>query len=259
MIVAAGAVERHAEEGLAGGGDDVVQAVVARLEAIGRLVVPDAQAVITGGDERVVASARIISSPASCSRQEPIVRLVLVEARDDVIAIAPGVRLGPVAFVAVRLGIAHDIEPVAAPLFAIMGRGEQPIHSPHRLGRFVRDEGTVSSGVGGRPIRSKVHPPQPWLRLSGRADRVQALLASSPASRKASIGNCIPRSLLHCWGGPEPMNGLISPEFWASGVTFPATTSVLGEAADLTATSTQGIFSVTQCVSTAWSLSASLP
>ena len=62
VIVAAGAVDRQAEEDLAGGRDDVVEPVVAGLLAVGRLVVPDAQAVEAGGDERVgVAVGQLVA------------------------------------------------------------------------------------------------------------------------------------------------------------------------------------------------------
>src|SRR2546430_3687302 len=49
--VAAGAVHRQAEEYLPGRGDDVVEPVVARLDGVGGLVVPDAQAVIARSEE----------------------------------------------------------------------------------------------------------------------------------------------------------------------------------------------------------------
>src|SRR5262249_20320858 len=58
VIVAAGAVHRQAEKDLAGGGDDVIQPVIACLFAIGRLVVPDAKAVVGGGDDAVIAAVR---------------------------------------------------------------------------------------------------------------------------------------------------------------------------------------------------------
>jgi hypothetical protein len=53
VVVAAGAVDRHAEEAWPDGGDEVVEHVVAVLLAVGRVVVPDAEAVEAGRDDRV--------------------------------------------------------------------------------------------------------------------------------------------------------------------------------------------------------------
>src|SRR5262249_54643043 len=61
-------------------------------------------------------------------RQEAVIRQVVVEGLDNVIAVAPG--LWPWAIrreVAVRVGVAGDIEPVAPPALAVGGRGEQAI------------------------------------------------------------------------------------------------------------------------------------
>ena len=53
VVVAAGAVDRQAEERLAGGGDEVIEPVVPRLHAVGRLVVPEPEPVEAGGDQVV--------------------------------------------------------------------------------------------------------------------------------------------------------------------------------------------------------------
>ena len=88
-----------------------------------------------------------ISSPASCSLTNCVVRLVVVEALHHVIAIAIGVGTVHVVLVAVGLGEAHHVQPVAAPLLAIMRRGEQAVH--HFLpgfGRLVATNASISSG-----------------------------------------------------------------------------------------------------------------
>jgi hypothetical protein len=58
---------------------------------------------------------------------EAVVRLVFVEAANDVIAITPGVR----SFVIVRasggVGVARDIQPVPSPAFAITRRLKQSL------------------------------------------------------------------------------------------------------------------------------------
>ena len=58
---------------------------------------------------------------------ELIVRHVVIEGADQIIAITPGVMDLVVPFVAVRLGEADDVHPVPGPAFAEMGRGQQPI------------------------------------------------------------------------------------------------------------------------------------
>ncbi len=67
VIVAAGAIDRQAEKNLPGRGDDVVQSIESGLLPIARLVVPNAKAIIAGGDQAVVVGVES-SSPASCSR-----------------------------------------------------------------------------------------------------------------------------------------------------------------------------------------------
>ena len=124
MIVAAGAIHRHAEESLACRGDHVVVAVEYRLQRIGRFIVPEAQTVVAGGDDRVrVVAGQFVARELFLD--ELRVRLVVVEALDDVVAVAPRVGFGAVALVAVGFGEAHHIEPVPAPLLPVLWRREQ--------------------------------------------------------------------------------------------------------------------------------------
>ena len=62
--------------------------------------------------------------------QEAIVGLVLVEGVNDVVAVAPDQGLVGVAFIAVRLRVAHQVEPVATPANAVVGGGQQAIDDP---------------------------------------------------------------------------------------------------------------------------------
>ncbi len=63
-----------------------------------------------------------------------------------------------VELVPVRLGVADQVEPVPGPALAVVGRSEQPVDDPLERLRASRRPGTpsISSGVGGRPIRSNV-------------------------------------------------------------------------------------------------------
>ena len=75
---------------------------------------------------------------------EAIVWQVSVEGADDVVAIGVGVRVGVVAIEdrALRVGVARDVEPVAAPAFTIARRGEQLLDDFFKgIGRSVRFEG----------------------------------------------------------------------------------------------------------------------
>ena len=120
--------------------DDVVQAVVIGQQRIGRLVVPQAEAVIAGGDDAI--GRHLVQLVAGqLLADELVVRLVGVERANDVVAIPPDERLGIVALEAVRLGIAHQVEPVPAPVLAVMPRGEQPIDDLFvSVGRVVGQE-----------------------------------------------------------------------------------------------------------------------
>ena len=55
------------------------------------------------------------------------VGLVVVEGADHVIAVGPGVGTELVLVVAVGVAVVDDVEPVAAPAFAIAGRGQQAV------------------------------------------------------------------------------------------------------------------------------------
>ena len=72
--------------------------------------------------------------------QETVVGPVAVEGADHVVPIPPRVRPHVIGLKlpAKRIGIAHRVEPVAAPAFAVAGRGEQPIdQASERPGAIV--------------------------------------------------------------------------------------------------------------------------
>ena len=59
--------------------------------------------------------------------------------------------------VAVRLGVAHQVEPVPRPSLAVSRRSQQAVDQPLvGIGRIVGVEGVDFLGVGGSPVRSKV-------------------------------------------------------------------------------------------------------
>ena len=154
MVVAAGAVDRDAQEDLPRRRDDAVENVVAGQGLVGGFVVPDPQPVEARGDQRLGRVAVDLVA-GKLFVQEPVVGLVAVERIDHVVAIPPGERLGRVALVAVGLGVANQVQPVPAPGLAVTGRGEQPIdQSLVGIADWSAQKSSTSSGVGGRPVRS---------------------------------------------------------------------------------------------------------
>ena len=85
VLVATGAIQRQREKRLARGGDDVVEAVVACLQRITWLVVPDAEAVVAGGDERLGRDA-IELVAGELLAEERVVWLVAVEGVDVLVS-----------------------------------------------------------------------------------------------------------------------------------------------------------------------------
>ena len=94
---------------------------------------------------RIAARQRQVIGPNLVARDlflhEPIVWLVVVEALDDVVAIAPGIAKIHVGLIATAVGVASHVEPVAAPTFAIVGRRQQLVDQlGQRVARVVGDE-----------------------------------------------------------------------------------------------------------------------
>ena len=124
---------------------------------------------------------------------ELVVRLVAVEGVDDIVAIAPGVRIGQVARRAGRFAVAGHVEPVPAPAFAEARRGQQPIDD-------------LLEGVGGVVLEERVD-------LLGRrrqagqieghaADQRQPVRVAD--RRRASSPRAWPGRSDRCRRGPRP-------------------------------------------------------
>jgi hypothetical protein len=133
VVVAPGAVDRHA----AGGGhhlrDHVVEIVGAGLppqHVALRLhladEVPRAGRQEAGGDHvlGIVGGEHVAGD---LPPQKLVVGQVVVESVDHPVAIPPGIGPQLVTLEAVRVGVVGDVEPVAGPAFAVMWRGEQAV------------------------------------------------------------------------------------------------------------------------------------
>ena len=132
------------------------------------------------------------SSPASLLGEEAVVRLVGVEGGDHVVAVLPlAVTHDDVVGVGVeadRVGVADDVEPVAAPTLAEARRGEQPIDlAGERVWRPIGHERGDLVGRRRKSVQIERSPSQKR-RACRPARRKCRFFSWSRASRKASIG-----------------------------------------------------------------------
>ena len=140
VIMATRAANRQAHEGFRRGLEHVVEPFELGGARVVRFVIPDTEPVKTGGDQAVIVHVRQLVA-GDLLHHEPVVRLVLVERADDVVAVFPDKRFFIVALVAVGLGEAHDVEPMAAPAFAVLRQAEQMLDEPWPgVGRVVVHE-----------------------------------------------------------------------------------------------------------------------
>ena len=87
--------------------------------------------------------------------REPVERQVAVEGADDPVAKRPGLA-EVVEVIAVGVGIAGRVEPVASAMLAPPGRVEQPGHQRFvSVGRGSFTNASTTAGSGGRPVRSR--------------------------------------------------------------------------------------------------------
>ena len=137
MVVAAGAADAQPEEDLAGDVGDVVEDVGPLPAHVALVVLVGPQPEIAGGDPQLgIVGIELIAG--ELLGQEAVVGLVGVERADDVVAVAPGVGAEGVLAVAVRLGVADQVEPVPRPALAVTRRGQQAVDQPLvGIGRVV--------------------------------------------------------------------------------------------------------------------------
>ncbi len=150
VVVAPSTVHGQAQEDLAGRGDHIVQLVRPRLSSVGRFVVPQPQPIEAGGDDRI--GGDLVQFVArQLFAQELVEGLVLVERADHVVAVPPHLWLGIVPFETVRFGIADQVQPVAAPFFAILWRVQQAVDDGFpRPGRIVGQKTLHIGRLGGK-------------------------------------------------------------------------------------------------------------
>ncbi len=174
MVVAACATERDSQERGRGRAQHVVELIVAVDHRLGRLIVPGSQPQKCGGDLGGSVGALDLIARQLLD-QKPVVRLVLVEGVDHVVAVSPGVRLVAVALVAVGFGVTDDIQPMPRPALSILRAGQQVInHLGDRIGRLVIEE--RPDFVRGRRQADQVEiKPADQGPSIGRSDRLDPL------------------------------------------------------------------------------------
>ena len=141
MIVAPRAANRHAEEDGTGGVDHVHPLLndvhIFDLEehvAIGA----DAVEARAGSGLRVIGIEFIARNLLF---GEAIVRLVVIERLDDVVAVAPGDQQIRILLETGGIAITREIEPVSSPFFAIARRRQQTVdHLFPGIGRAIPEE-----------------------------------------------------------------------------------------------------------------------
>ena len=137
--MAAGAADRQSEEGRAGGVHDVGQLILTLHES--QVDVRAFDEVISPGDEESRSGIHSESIASNLLPDELIIRLVVIQRLDDIVAIRIGVLPIAVRLESVGFGEAGDVQPVSAPAFTIAGAGQNTIHQLlHRIGPGVADK-----------------------------------------------------------------------------------------------------------------------
>src|SRR5690348_9211995 len=119
MIVTARAAVSHPHKYRSHGVGDVVEDFLPPHNWICKIALVGPETIESGGDSggRIVGIQLVARDLLF---DESIVRLVLIEGLNDVIAITPDVRPGLIGFEPCAIGITRKIQPVAAPPLAVL-------------------------------------------------------------------------------------------------------------------------------------------
>ena len=131
VVVAAGARNRQSQHDLAHGVDLLVHQVHLELARIAFVESLGAHGQKSRGDEMFLPNVIRLGGqhvPGDLFPNEFVVGLVRVEGIEDVVAVAPGMRVGDVDVLAGRFRVAGDVQPVASPTFAELRALEQLVH-----------------------------------------------------------------------------------------------------------------------------------
>ena len=130
VVVAARARHREPEHALRGRIKLLVGEIHLELRLSARIVALGADREVAGGD-RALGALGVVLRRKQIAREllgeKAIERLVAVERRDHVVAVAPRVRVEDVRLLAAGFRVARDVEPVAAPALAELRACEQAV------------------------------------------------------------------------------------------------------------------------------------
>ena len=199
VIVAAGAAERQAHERARCGVDLLVDDVHLHLDRVVFGQHLGAEREEAGGGpvfepRGVVGSGKKVAGELLL--HELIVRLVVIERANHVIAIAPCVPVDQVLVETVGIGIAGHIEPVPRPALSIMRRGQQAVyHLCKRIGTVVGKERLHFLRRRGQPGQIECRAADQRALVGGRR-RLQAFLFER-AQNESVDRRLDPRGILH--------------------------------------------------------------
>ncbi len=127
MVVALGAAHRESQPDRPHGVDPVDHLLEAELHHVGSAFPVAGRIAVEPGGHLGLDSAVGKQVSGDLLQSETIEGQVAVQGLDDPVAIAPGVGPEVVLAVAVAVGIPGQIQPVAGPLFAEVGRFQEPV------------------------------------------------------------------------------------------------------------------------------------
>ena len=179
VIVATRTLDSEAHDTATEGGDHVIEIFVAEFgivffaEADLGMVAEKAG----GGESFGAGVGEFVAGELFV--EEAVVGFVGVEGGDDVVAVTPGVGTVEVVFLAVGIGVAGEVEPVASPAFAVVRGGEEFVDEiGPGVGGIVVDEGGDLRGSWREAEKVEV----------GAADEGVAVCLGSGGEVAAAIG-----------------------------------------------------------------------
>ena len=129
MIVAAGASERETGENRTHGVGNVIQDFLTSLQQVSGIALVRIVAIECRGQSGIeITGPKLIAR--NLLTDETVIRLVLIERTDHIVAVTPDVGASFVGLEALALGVARQVQPVPGPSLAIVRRLQEPIDYP---------------------------------------------------------------------------------------------------------------------------------
>ena len=120
MVVAPRAIHGEPKDAAPDGADHVIEVIVAVVRiilfAIADLGIAAEEA---GGDPAIVGDPIEFVS-GDLLGEERVVRFVLIECADHIVAVSPGIRAVEIVLETIGVGVTGHVEPVTAPTFTVV-------------------------------------------------------------------------------------------------------------------------------------------